>query len=132
MEGRCDVRGIDIADPQTQNEHTLGENISQHDVLRPASHVIVQGLDKVTGRILTLKTLVGKPITFGRLKILAHRCFKTLPEEIPEAIAEIEIYETLPASTTDVLIFKNYMYASSPSISALDHSVYDVWIKDCF
>ncbi len=100
--------------------------------LVPASKVVIQGLDKITGRVLTIETLVGKKIDFGRLKVLVHRCYKSPPEEIPEAIVDIDIYERGSPSGEEVLIFRNKMYASSPSISALDHPIYDIWIKDCF
>jgi len=100
--------------------------------LLPASKVIIQGLDKITGRVFTIETHIGKSIDFGRLKIIVHRCFKAPPEEIPEAIVDVDIYEKATSSGEDVLIFKNKMYASSPAVSALDHPVYDIWIKDCF
>ncbi|MBS0185109.1 MAG: DUF2155 domain-containing protein [Proteobacteria bacterium] len=100
--------------------------------LLPASKVVIQGLDKITGRVFTIETHVGKSIDFGRLKIIAHRCYKAPPEEIPEAIVDVDIYEKTTSSGEEVLIFKNKMYASSPAVSALDHPVYDIWIKDCF
>lgn len=101
-------------------------------VLLPASKVIIQGLDKITGRVFTIETSVGKSFNFGRLRILTHRCYKTAPEEMPESIAEIDIYEKMPHIDEERLIFKDKMYASSPAVSALDHPVYDIWVKDCF
>ncbi len=101
-------------------------------VLISVSKVLIQGLDKITGRVLTIETSVGKSINFGRLKIIVHRCYKAPPEEIPEAIVDIDIYEKAPLSGEEVLIFRNKMYASSPAVSALDHPIYDIWVKDCF
>ena len=94
--------------------------------------VLMQGLDKITGRVLTIETSVGKSINFGRLKIVVHRCYKAPPEEIPEAIVDIDIFEKTALSGEEVLIFRNKMYASSPAVSALDHPIYDIWVKDCF
>ena len=31
----------------------------------------------------------------------------------------------------EIKIFSGWMFSSSPSISALDHAVYDVWVIDC-
>jgi len=99
------------------------ENVSE-DV------VVLQGLDKVTGRLSTLKAPVDKPVKFGQLKIIARHCEKTPPEEPPEATAFLEIWET-KRGATDEKIFSSWMFASSPAVSALDHPVYDIWVKDC-
>lgn len=101
------------------------------DKLIVGTEAVLQGLDKITGRVFTLRTSLGKPINFGRLQVIVRKCYKTSPEEIPESIAEIDIFETPPEGKEKTLVFRNLMYASSPSVSALDHPVYDVWIKEC-
>lgn len=92
--------------------------------------VVLQGLDKVTARISTIDVPVGGAAKFGSLTIVARACQKSPPEEPPEAAAFLEITET-PASAPAVSIFSGWMFASSPALSALEHPVYDVWVKDC-
>jgi hypothetical protein len=92
--------------------------------------VVLQGLDKVTARISTIEVPVGGAAKFGSLTIVARACQKSPPEEPPEAAAFLEVTET-PASAPPVSLFSGWMFASSPALSALEHPVYDVWVKDC-
>lgn len=92
--------------------------------------VVLQGLDKVTARISVVEVPVGGSGRFGSLLIAARACQKSPPEEPPEAAAFLEITET-PAGVTASSLFSGWMFASSPALSALEHPVYDVWVKDC-
>ena len=94
------------------------------------SGVLLQGLDKVTARITTIEAPLNKPVRFGTLEITARRCFKRPPEESPESAAFLEIRE-LREDEAPQQLFVGWMFASSPALSALEHPVYDVWVKDC-
>lgn len=94
------------------------------------SEVLLQGLDKVTARVTTIEATLGKPVHFGTLEITARRCSKRPPEESPESAAFLEIREVRPGEAPHPL-FTGWMFASSPALSALEHPVYDVWVKDC-
>lgn len=94
------------------------------------SGAALQGLDKVTARISSFEAPIGADVRFGTLDIEVKRCVKAPPEESPESAAFIEIKEVRPDETPRVL-FLGWMFASSPALSALEHPVYDVWIKDC-
>ncbi|MBI3503915.1 MAG: DUF2155 domain-containing protein [Proteobacteria bacterium] len=91
---------------------------------------ILQTLDKVTGRVRGLEAPVGQAVEFGPLSILVRACRKRPPEEPPESAAFLEISERKSADTVNEL-FKGWMFASSPAVSALEHPVYDVWVIDC-
>jgi len=91
---------------------------------------LLQGLDKVTARISEIRVPLGVTVRFGTLEITAHRCFKRPPEETPESSALIEIREVRAGEGSRVL-FLGWMFASSPALNALEHPVYDVWVKDC-
>jgi hypothetical protein len=95
-----------------------------------AEVAVLQGLDKVTARISTFYAPAGTPVTFGSLEITARSCQKTPPEETPESAAFLEIIDVRPDSES-VALFKGWMYASSPAVSAMEHPVYDVWVVDC-
>jgi len=92
--------------------------------------VVLQGLDKVTARITTLNAPLNTPVRFGTLEITALRCTKTPPEDPPESSAFLVIREIKPGQSP-VELFRGWMMASSPALSALEHPVYDVWVKDC-
>ncbi len=91
---------------------------------------IMQGLDKVTARVWTFEAPVGEIVRFGTLEISTRTCEKRPPEEPPESAAFIDIREVRPG-ISPVNLFRGWMFASSPALSALEHAVYDVWVVDC-
>ena len=94
------------------------------------THIKLQGLDKVTGRVFSLISPIKQPIKFGTLQIMPHACHQSPSEELPESKAFLEIWEVPPKGPSTQL-FSNWMFASSPALSALDHPVYDVWVVTC-
>ncbi len=91
---------------------------------------VLQGLDKVTGRVQKIDAPVGATIHFGTLEIVARTCRKRPPEEQPESAAFLDIWEIKPDEPATSL-FRGWMFASSPALSALEHPVYDIWVLDC-
>jgi hypothetical protein len=96
----------------------------------PMDTVVLQGLDKITARVSTIKVPVGQTVTFGALQITARACDKHPPEEAPEAAAFLEVVEVEP-DEKPVQRFTGWMFASSPALSALEHPVYDLIVLDC-
>ena len=95
---------------------------------------VLQGLDKVTARVSTVRALLDQPTQFGTLEVVARACRETPPTEPPESAAFLEIHELPPASDVNgapVGLFSGWMFASSPAVSALEHPVYDIWVIDC-
>ncbi|MGB0683536.1 MAG: DUF2155 domain-containing protein [Magnetovibrionaceae bacterium] len=96
----------------------------------PHGVAVLQALDKVTGRVSTLKVPVGDVARFGNLEIIARTCDKRPPVEPPESAAFLDIWgpkDSLP----DASLFRGWMFASSPALNPLEHPVYDVWVLDC-
>ncbi|MBT3305718.1 MAG: DUF2155 domain-containing protein [Alphaproteobacteria bacterium] len=91
---------------------------------------VLQGLDKVTARVLTIEAPVGEVVTFGALEIIARTCDKRPPEETPESSAFLDIWEVRHGEPA-LSLFRGWMFASSPALSAMEHAVYDVWVLDC-
>ena len=91
---------------------------------------VLQGLDKVTARVSTFEAPVGDTVRFGTLEIIARTCDKRPPEEPPESAAFLDIWEVRPDEPA-ISVFRGWMFASSPALSAMEHPVYDVWVIDC-
>ena len=110
----------------------------------------LRALDKITGRSTDIVVKVGEPVEFGSLRIELKACFQTPPDEVPESAAFLKVFSTHvtgnellgmtleekaaaePAATEEApVVFSGWMYASSPGLSALEHPVYDVWVKAC-
>ena len=92
---------------------------------------ILQGLDKVTARISTLEADNGKMVKFGSLEITVRRCQRSRPDQKLERAAFLEIDNIDPTTKLKKRVFSGWMFASNPALSALEHAVYDVWVKDC-
>jgi hypothetical protein len=92
---------------------------------------IIRVLDKMTARVEEMELLVGKPVQFGTISIVAQTCRTTLPEETPpESAAYLDVSE-IKVGAKDGSIFKGWMFASSPALSAMEHPVYDIWVTGC-
>lgn len=90
----------------------------------------LQGLDKVTARTQRFVAPVGEATRFGTLEITVGDCLVNVPEAPPEAVAYLAIVDHKPGQPEEKL-FAGWMFASTPSLSALDHGVYDVRVLAC-
>ena len=91
---------------------------------------VIRGLDKVTATVITFEVSIGQTIKFGTLEIIVRTCNKSSPEEPPESNVFIDVWETRP-SRPAISVYRGWMFASSPSLAAMEHPVYDLWIIDC-
>ncbi len=90
---------------------------------------VLQGLDKITARVSELPIQNGTTVQFGSLVIRVSACNRRPPEEPPEATAFVEIGDGKQTPLT--LLFRGWMFASSPAVSAFEHPVYDVRVLRC-
>ena len=93
--------------------------------------LVLEGLDKTTGRVLQLEAGMGTTITWGPLRIRPSRCIKAPPEQLPENSAFLEVWDISQPSKTRPL-FRGWMFSSSPSVSSLEHPIYDIIVLDCY
>ncbi len=93
------------------------------------NRLVIQGLDKITARIKTFEVDVSKTHKFGVLDIFVERCVFSKPIFKPESLAYIKIKDN--SDRLDEVKFKGWMFASSPALSALENSVYDISILAC-
>lgn len=94
--------------------------------------VVLRTIDKLSARTHTFDIPVGKTVKFGdSLFIKVQACRKSAPIEQPESAAFLQIWERQPYEDESKWVFSGWMFASSPSISAMQHPVYDVWVIDC-
>ena len=93
--------------------------------------VRLEALDKVTGRVSSVEAPVDRPIRFGTLDVRLRACRRRPPELPPDSAAYLEIDERKRPETPPSTLFRGWMFASSPGLSALEHPVYDVIVLDC-
>jgi hypothetical protein len=90
----------------------------------------LQGLDKVTARTQRFYAPIGETTRFGTLEVTVGDCLVNTPDAPPESVAYLTIVDHKPGQTEEKL-FAGWMFASTPSLSALDHGVYDVRVLAC-
>ena len=88
------------------------------------------GIDKITGRIITFDVYVNETVQFGALQVTPRVCYSRPQTEEPKTDSFVEVDEiTLDRKIRR--IFTGWMFAESPGLNAVEHAVYDVWLKGC-
>jgi len=91
---------------------------------------VFSGIDKITGRITTFDVYVGETVQFGALQVTPRVCYSRDETEPPKTTTFVEVDEiTLDRKIRR--LFTGWMFADSPGLNAVDHAVYDVWLKEC-
>ena len=107
---------------------SVSDAIPGKDGIRRA--LALRGLDKITGRPVNIFAPIGVPVHFATLTITAHYCYSTPPSETPETTAFLEIVDRRP-DQSERKVFSGWMLASSPSLTGMQHPLYDVWVISC-
>jgi hypothetical protein len=88
------------------------------------------GVDKITGRIITFDVYIDETVQFGALQVTPRVCYSRPVTEEPKTDSFVEVDEiTLDRKIRR--IFTGWMFAESPGLNAVEHAVYDVWLKAC-
>jgi len=91
---------------------------------------VFSGLDKITGRITTFDVYVNETVQFGALQVTPKACYSRDQSEAQKIDGFVEVDEiTLDRKIRR--IFTGWMFADSPGLNAVEHPIYDVWLKDC-
>ncbi len=98
--------------------------------MKPMTGVRLRALDKITGRTQTFDAKIDEVLKFGSLFIRPRACNKSLPTEKPESASFLQVWEDTPEEEP-TWIFSNWMFASNPALSAMEHPIYDIWVISC-
>ena len=84
-------------------------------------------LDKVNAQNALLTVKVGQQAQFGSLTIQVQACRYHPPDQPQDSAA----YLTITDSHADAPGFRGWMLANNPSVSMLQHPIYDVRVVGC-
>lgn len=78
----------------------------------------------------------GESRRIGNAIVKLATCEKTAPwEDPPETGAFVQLFVEERASTDQPMawrkVFSGWLFRNAPSVSVVEHPVYDVWVKDC-
>ncbi len=124
--------------PQTDSKNNEAEEeitIDKTDPSRFSTVAIIQGLNKITAKTSLLEIKIGNTIRFGKLTITAHKCWQSSLDQKPESKILLEIFDDNSIEKNGEKgknrIFYGWMFSSSPSVSALEHPIYDITAVGC-
>ena len=103
-----------------------GNNISTD--INQISFASLSVLNKITANVDNLDIKLKENFEYGELRIYPINCYLSSPEEKPETAIYLNVYH----NTKDEKIFSGWMLKSLPSISAIEHPIYDIWVNDCY
>lgn len=91
---------------------------------------VFNGLDKITGRIVSFEVGIGETVQFGALQLTPRACYTRPATETPNTTAFLEVDEVSADGQAERL-FTGWVFAASPGLHGIEHPVYDIWLTDC-
>ncbi len=91
---------------------------------------VFDGLDKITGRIISFEVALNETVQFGTLQITPRVCYSRPPTEAPQTDAFAQIDE-VDEQKQEKRIFSGWMFADSPGLHGVEHPIYDIWLISC-
>jgi hypothetical protein len=83
-------------------------------------------LNKITAKVSSVNIFSGEGISIYDLKIYNKLCHISLPEEKPLIAAYLIIEDSKGKND-----FSGWMIKDLPSVSSMEHPLYDIWLKNC-
>tara|TARA_B100000965_G_C19430071_1_gene686092 strand:+ start:437 stop:871 length:435 start_codon:yes stop_codon:yes gene_type:complete len=110
----------------------IPDNVSSNDNIfvneNETSTASLSVLNKITANVDNLDIKLKENFEYGELRIYPIDCYLSSPEEKPETAIYLNVYH----NNKDEKIFSGWMLKSLPSISAIEHPIYDIWVNDCY
>ena len=128
---------LDEIEPSYDEEIILNDDENQFTEIKEEDSVSNDGnanmaeisiLNKITTNVDTLKLPLKENFLYQELKIYPIGCYLSGPYEK----TEVGIYLNIHHKDSNEKIFNGWMLKSLPSISSMEHPIYDIWVEDCF
>jgi hypothetical protein len=91
---------------------------------------VFDGLDKITGRIISFEVAINETVQFGTLQITPRVCYSRPPTDAPQTDVFAQV-DAIDEKKEVKRIFSGWMFADSPGLHGVEHPIYDVWLTDC-
>jgi hypothetical protein len=101
--------------------------VERPNVWVPASVAKLEALDKVNAQATELTITVGQSATFGSLTIAVKACVIRPPDQPADAAAYLDVTDSHPDSPG----FDGWMLEDEPSVSMMQHPIYDLRVTGC-
>ena len=118
-----------------ENQQATIEDPEKLEAARMLNYAVIQSLNKTTAKTSVLEIRIGDKVKFGKLIIRPLKCWQAPLEQKPESKILLDVYEENSEEKDEnkkiKRIFYGWMFASSPSISSIEHPVYDITAISC-
>jgi hypothetical protein len=91
---------------------------------------VFDGLDKITGRIISFEVAIDETVQFGALQITPRVCYSRPPTEAPQTDVFAQVDE-IDEQKKLKRIFSGWMFADSPGLHGVEHPIFDIWLTEC-
>ena len=91
---------------------------------------VFDGLDKITGRIISFEVAINETVQFGALQITPRVCYSRPPTEAPQTDVFAQVDE-IDEQKQLKRIFSGWMFAASPGLHGIEHPIFDIWLTEC-
>ncbi len=110
--------GVNI-EPSDDNIFEEGEKLS---------YASISILNKITANVESLDIRLKKNHNYEDLRIYPIDCYLSSPEDKPETAVYLNIYH----NSRNEKLFSGWMLKTLPSISSIEHPIYDIWVNKCY
>ncbi len=128
---------------QNTKEEDLSESTAEvktqdekNDAPRFSPIAVVQILNKTTAKNSIVDLRISQKVNLGAISLKAHKCWQAPLEQKPETKILLEVFENKNSTINSdeqesKRIFLGWIFASSPSISGIQHPIYDITSITC-
>ena len=116
---------------ETIIENRSGSELSKNNISADENQINFTSLsilNKITANVDKLDIGLKENFEYGELRIYPIDCYLSSPEEKPETAVYLNVYHNNKGEK----IFSGWMLKTLPSISAIEHPIYDIWVNDCY
>ena len=119
-----DEDSMDLIDDDNVQNDILSQYKKEYD----NSFVIISILNKITAEVKSIDINLKQNHIYEELNIYPIDCYNSDPLEKPETGVYLNIYKQQSMEK----IFNGWMIKSAPSVSSMEHPIYDIWVNYCY
>ena len=126
----------EVLEKENNTSSELNVGIKKRNIINKKKNDIefvnLIGLDKITAKTIPIRIKLGETAKFGILEIKALRCGFSKSSEINNnSAAYLQVRDVSENQNEKVFIFNGWTFSSNPSLTPIDHAIYDIWLVGC-
>ena len=126
----------EVLEKENNTSSELNVGIKKRNIINKKKNDIefvnLIGLDKITAKTIPIRIKLGETAKFGILEIKALKCGFSKSSEINNnSAAYLQVRDVSENQNEKVFIFNGWTFSSNPSLTPIDHAIYDIWLVGC-